>query len=200
MNLTPQLGQPIVAIVDPQLDEEKFPKSRTEVILDLPDANQLSESLIDDDALVLRQKDQAQVYSRPTEAPLCPGNLLRERRGEVKEQARDGFYKFVNDMQQLDLHAGDSRAGRPASDVEEDDERQQALEAIKSSRNAEKNSSDAWRRMILIKDFSEARMIALVREGNISFWFDNWEGNGALLQGPTEDLKVLLKAYYQTYL
>ncbi|KAL3529755.1 hypothetical protein ACH5RR_009077 [Cinchona calisaya] len=84
------------------------------------------------------EMDLAQVYSRPTEAPLCPGNLLRERRGEVKEQARDGFYKFVNDMRQLDLHAGDSRAGRPASDVEEDDERQQALEAIKSSRNAEK--------------------------------------------------------------
>ncbi|KAL3510572.1 hypothetical protein ACH5RR_029973 [Cinchona calisaya] len=38
----------------------------------------------------------------------------------------------------LDLHAGDSKAGRAASDVEEDDERQQALEAIKSSRNAEK--------------------------------------------------------------
>ncbi|KAL3530118.1 hypothetical protein ACH5RR_009440 [Cinchona calisaya] len=43
----------------------------------------------------------------------------------------------MDDMWQLDLHAGDSRAGRSAH-LEEDDERQQALEAIKSSRNAEK--------------------------------------------------------------
>ncbi|KAL3530176.1 hypothetical protein ACH5RR_009498 [Cinchona calisaya] len=48
-----------------------------------------------------------------------------------------GVVDSVDDMRQLDLHAGDSRAGRSAH-LEEDDERQQALEAIKSSRNAEK--------------------------------------------------------------
>ncbi|KAL3538046.1 hypothetical protein ACH5RR_001412 [Cinchona calisaya] len=48
-----------------------------------------------------------------------------------------GVVDSVDDMRQLDLHAGDSRAGRSAY-LEEDDERQQALEAIKSSRNAEK--------------------------------------------------------------
>ncbi|KAL3507725.1 hypothetical protein ACH5RR_033107 [Cinchona calisaya] len=48
-----------------------------------------------------------------------------------------GVVDSVDDMRQLDLHVGDSRAGRSAH-LEEDDERQQALEAIKSSRNAEK--------------------------------------------------------------
>ncbi|KAL3528006.1 hypothetical protein ACH5RR_012662 [Cinchona calisaya] len=48
-----------------------------------------------------------------------------------------GVVDSVDDMRQLDLHASDSRAGRSAH-LEEDDERQQALEAIKSSRNAEK--------------------------------------------------------------
>ncbi|KAL3505731.1 hypothetical protein ACH5RR_031113 [Cinchona calisaya] len=48
-----------------------------------------------------------------------------------------GVVDSVDDMRQLDLHAGDSRAGRSAH-LEEDEERQQAPEATKSSRNAEK--------------------------------------------------------------
>ncbi|KAL3504194.1 hypothetical protein ACH5RR_034035 [Cinchona calisaya] len=56
----------------------------------------------------------------------------------IAVEASSGLLNEAMAADILDLHAGDSRAGRPASDVEEDDERQQALEAIKSSRNAEK--------------------------------------------------------------
>ncbi|KAL3522665.1 hypothetical protein ACH5RR_015499 [Cinchona calisaya] len=63
---------------------------------------------------------------------------LKTIRAMEESDAIFGSNSEINLDAQLDLHAGDSRAGRPASDVEEDDERQQALEAIKSSRNAEK--------------------------------------------------------------
>ncbi|KAL3520222.1 hypothetical protein ACH5RR_018371 [Cinchona calisaya] len=32
------------------------------------------------------------------------------------------------------------------------------------------------KRMILVKYFVEARMVALVREANLSLWYDDWEG------------------------
>ena len=52
-----------------------------------------------------------------------------------------------------------------------------AIASIKPS------NSQTWRRMIGVRDFMVLHMQTLVRDGSLSFWFDNWLGTGPLAEG-----------------
>ncbi|KAL3534869.1 hypothetical protein ACH5RR_003330 [Cinchona calisaya] len=43
--------------------------------------------------------------------------------------------------------------------------------------------------MSMHRNFAESRMVSLVREGNISLWYDNWDGTGVSVNGEDGPLK-----------